>query len=101
MPEFNGGSSPLMCSVWLLTAFLLPSTSALSQSVRTPNAERKMILIQQQLEAVEQRFTSVRIEIMKLRADADYIESAISEEMHLMQALKRDDETTSPPSREN
>jgi len=97
MPKFIGRLRKFMLWVLMATAVFCTATRALSQTTRMNETERKINTIRQQMEDVEHKFAAVRIEIMKLRADADYIESAISEEMHVMQALRPEDQLSPAP----
>jgi hypothetical protein len=98
MPNCIGGLRHFILSVLIVSALSSSANDGFGQRAQTNEPERMMTSIEQKMEAVERHYTSIRIEIMKLRAEADYVESAISEEMHLIQALKPEDEISREPS---
>jgi hypothetical protein len=68
----------------VILALLWPLEKAVSQtSLATTGSDSH----QQRLDEVERNLRSTRLQILQLRAEADYIESAISEEIHLLNAL--------------
>ena len=76
-------------------SFTLPA-SYFARPNRSDDCRRRQgDTFQLQFEVLERSLMSVRLEIMKLRAEADFIEGTISEENHLIQALKPEDETAS------